>query len=549
MLEPTERAVEFLKRYEKLKASRSIWNTHFQELADITWPDAADFITTHEKGERRGFEIYDDTPKNAAEKFSAVFQALLTPNMQRWHTILAEDPDLNRDAGVREWMDSLTDTLFRLRRNSQSGYYTSKNETYKSLGVFGTGVELTESDGNGGIRYRHIPLANVYVATNQFGKVDTVYYCYKLPARAAKQKWGDKIPERVEKALKEDPWQEFDFLHLVTPREDFDRERRDAKGRPWMSLEIAVDDKLEMAEDGYFELPYQVARYTVTPGEMYGRSPAMLVRSTNQTLQKMMRTFLISGEKVADPPLLGTDDGVTSSYGNRPDLRPGFMNYGAVTPDGKPLLMPLHTGARLDLTHEMMEVMRGQIREAFFTDLHQLLKDHPGVTATEIIHRAEAEGKILTPVVGRIQEELLDPQIEREVALVQRMGLIPPVPEALQEALGYRIEYQSEASQMQQLGMFKGYQRVIELLAPHLQINPSLLDQLINPIELGEAAMDIVALPQRIRVSAEERQQIQQAQQEAANEATALEQGAQGAQGLKTAAEAMKTLREVPLAG
>ena len=53
-----------------------------------------------------------------------------------------------------------------------------------------------------------------------------------------------------------------------------------------------------------------------------------------QTLQEMEKVFLRSGHKVADPPLLVSDDGVMGRGSKRIRVNPGGMNVGGLDAQG-----------------------------------------------------------------------------------------------------------------------------------------------------------------------------------------------------------------------
>ena len=64
---------------------------------------------------------------------------------------------------------------------------------------------------------RHI--AEVTVAEDANGKVDTVYRKFKITARAAAQRFGEEnLPTQMVKDLKNDPHKEHDLIHVVYPR-------------------------------------------------------------------------------------------------------------------------------------------------------------------------------------------------------------------------------------------------------------------------------------------------------------------------------------------
>ena len=96
---------------------------------------------------------------------------------------------------------------------------------------------------------------------------------------------------------------------------------------------------LMQPDGGYRTFPYAVSRYDQAPREVYGRGPAQMVLPALKTLNAQKRTFLKQGHRAADPVLLTADDGIVDV-----DLRPGALNKGGVTADGRPLITTLPVG-------------------------------------------------------------------------------------------------------------------------------------------------------------------------------------------------------------
>ena len=154
--------------------------------------------------------------------------------------------------------------------------------------------------------------------------VDTVYYEYELSADQAKKKFGDRLPERPSRAIENGRGMDkFPFLHCVKPNQLMDSSRADAIGSPFVGYHISLDDdEIIPTEDGkefdgFDEQPYIWSRYTVNPMEKYGRGPGMMALPDVQTLQEMQKTFMRSGHKVADPPLLVAADGLLAQLAAR----------------------------------------------------------------------------------------------------------------------------------------------------------------------------------------------------------------------------------------
>lgn len=540
-----ERDIEaVLKRFHQLQERRKNWDIQWHETAEIIWPQADEFVVKRAPGEKRSQKIFDATAALALEKFAAIMESLLTPRAQKWHRLRASDEALNQDSSVKDWFDEVNRILFAVRNSPKANYYSQKHEGYKSLGAFGNDclfvdeLEPRQDNPSGGIRYKYCHIGQIYIEVDNHGSVDTIYRLFPMTAKAAEQEWGDLLPPKVATALKEKPWEEFEFLHVVMPNPDVDPERIDAQGKLWVSLYIGVLDKQLIEEGGYDENPYMYSRYTVNPMEKYGRGPASLVLPAILTTQQMQQTFLRSGHKVTDPPLLVHNEGVIGTGSQKVRLVPGGLNYGAVNSQGQPLIVPLQTGARLDLTEGMLEKEREVINEAFLVRLFQILVDNPQMTATEVLLRAQEKGQLIAPAIGRQQSEMLGPQIQREVSILARLGVLPPLPSALQEAAGeYEIEYESDAVRFQRSSELAGADRTVERALAMAQFDPTAVD-VIKADEVVRLSAEVEGAPNKLLRTPEEVAERQQAREQIQQAQTALEAGESGARIAKDAAQA-----------
>ena len=517
-----------LRTLGDLEGRRQNWDSHWQEIAERIWPAADEFLTSRSVGEKRSTKIFDSTAALALEKFSAAMESLLTPRAHKWHQLQSTDPGANQDPQVKLWFEQVTKVMFQARNAPRAGYYTQMHEGYKSLGAFGNSCLFVDEPKEGrGISYVQCHVGSVYIEINPKRQVDTIFRKYKMSAKAAEQEWGKKnLPEKVARALEQPHtiYKEFDFVHAVTPNRDYDPERKDDEGMPFRSYHISIEDKEMVDKGGYHEMPYLYSRYTVNPTEMYGRSPAMLVLPSIKMAQEMQKTFIRAGHKVVDPPLLLHDDGVLGTGSKQVRLTPGGLNYGGVDANGRPLIQPLQTGARLDITEGMLEKERNVIHDAFMVTLFDILVDTPQMTATQALIRDKEKGQLLAPAVGRKQSEMLGPQIHREFSVLMRQGLIPPPPESLMEAAGdYEIVYESPAQRMQRSEELVGIQRTMEMAMPFIESDPSII-QLFNADEIIRLSADINGAPVSILRTPEEMEEIRSQEAQQAQQQQMMEQ-------------------------
>jgi hypothetical protein len=470
---------EIIRRQERMAAERATWESHWQEIAVRVLPRQDDFTRKGTGGAKRTERIYDATAALALERFAAAMESMLVPRMQRWHRLRASGERLSQNAEVRRWFDRATDILFAARYSTHANYASQQHETFMSLGAFGTGAMLIEGIEGRGIRYKSIHLAELFIAEDRHGRIDTVHRRFEYTARQARQAWGDRLPARIADCAETEPDRKFEFIHCVRPREDIKPGRADWRGMPWASCYVSVEGRALLSEGGFHKFPYAVSRYVTAPREVYGRSPAMIVLPDIKMLNEMSKTVIRAAHKTVDPPLLLHDDGVLGlSRGGRPNLDPGALNVGGLDDQGRPKVQPLQTGGRPDLGLELRDQRRQVINDAFLVTLFRILVDGPSMTATEVLERAREKGILLAPTMGRQPSEGLGPMIERELDILARVpGALPPLPEALKRAGGaYEIEYDSPLNRAQRAEDGIAISRVFEAVSRFAPLDPSVLD-------------------------------------------------------------------------
>lgn len=550
---------QIVQRQEKLKADRANWETHWEEVAERVYPNLRGMFTASVKdqttGEKRTEKMFDATPPLALERFAAAMESMLTPRNSRWHRLTPSsmvDPYVLRDREVRLWFDEVTKRLFAQRYSPRANYASQQHEVYMHLGSFGSAalfideLDRNPQTGEGGLRYKACHLGNVFFLENHQGLIDTVYRKFPWTARQAYQKWGkgpgkgttvfmgakgdaksatkqygdEVLPDSVMKALEQEPEKEFEFIHCVQPRQEVDRRKADYRGMPWASIYVEVEHKTVLSEGGYNTFPYAISRYVTAPGEVYGRSPAMLALPSIKTLNEQQKTLLKQGHRAVDPVLLAHDDGALDGF----SLKPGALNAGGVSADGRPLVHTLPTG-NLAAGFEMMQQERNVINDAFLVSLFQILVDTPQMTATEVLERAREKGALLSPTMGRQQSEMLGPMIEREIDLLARQRMLPPMPQALIDAQGeFEIEYDSPLSRAQKAEEAAGLARTLEMVLPYVQTTGDMgpLDH-FDWDEITPAIAEINAVPERWKRAVRDIQTIRQQRAQQAQQQQAIE--------------------------
>lgn len=471
-----------LQEFSQMSTWRATFATHWEEVAELIDPPSRNTFfpsNYNTPGTKKTDKQIDATGMMALQRFAAILDSLLTPKNMKWHGLTASNEYVMKDRATKLWFEDTTHKLFKYRYSAMANFSAQNYSNWKAIGAFGTGgvfvdaIDTRFSNGQRGLRYKALPLGELFLRENHQGLVDSFIRYFRLTARQALQKWPDTFPEILRPALDQKSEMTYPFLHRVCPREDYDQEKLTEKGMPFASYYVSMDGKCLLQEGGYQSFPLAASRYEQTPGEIYGRSPAMMVLPALKTLNAEKRVFLKQGHRAADPVLLSADDGLTNM-----SLRPGAMNPGGVTADGKPLVHVLPTG-RIGISKEMMQEEAKLINDAFLVTLFQILVETPAMSATEVLERINEKSILLAPTVGRQESEYLGVMIPREVDVLGQQGLLLPMPPALKEARGeYEVVYTSPLSRMMRAQEASGFWRTFDQAKDAFSVSqdPSVFD-------------------------------------------------------------------------
>jgi hypothetical protein len=520
--------------FTQLQIYRNVFAAQWEEAARLILPTSLNtfmYGSYNFPGQKKTEQQVDASGMLALTQFVAIADSLVTPKNQFWHGFKVS-PDLMRDRAVRVFLGQLRDIVFDFRYRTIGNFEAQKTNNYQSLGAFGNSIMFVDAfdnrwnRGSYGLRYKAVPLGECFFGENHQGVVNTIVRWFRRTADQAREAFGEeRLPGALCTALDQNSQTPFDFLHVVRPRDadDYDPQRLDYKGMPFTSRYYCIQGETLMApESGFRKFPYAVSRYDQTPGEVYGRGPAQMVLPSLKTLNAQKRTFLKTGHRAADPVYLIGDDGLMSL-----DQRPGAINPGGVSSDGKELVKTLPVG-NVQFTLEMMQEERSIIDNMFFTPLFKTLTDHPDMTATQVIELLNERGMLVAPTLGRQHSENIGNMVPREVDILQQMRLLPQMPPALREAGGLdllQVEDTSPLAMAAKGNQLAGFNRWVSQLHEWASVTGDM--SILDPVNFTTAVPDSgriqsvredwISTPQQI--AGKEKNRAAAAQRQATNEA------------------------------
>jgi hypothetical protein len=522
---------EVLQRSKALKSDRENWESHWQEVSEVVLPRRSDFVGPRSRGDKRGLQAIDSTGIVANGLLAAGLHGMLTNPASKWFQLRIPNHDLADDPTIKKWLEEVERIIFSELNSAASGFTSHMHELYMDLTAFGTAIMFVGTDEKGNLTFSTRHLKECFLAEDPYGMIDTLYRRFDYTVRQIVHRWPDSHGEAVAKLYAAKKYDDkLEVLHCVTPRRDKDPKSKKADNLPVASAYILCKQEVVLQEGGFDEMPYMAPRWVKAAGETYGRGPGMDSLPDIKMLQEMAKTVIKAAQKIVDPPLQMEDESVLGPV----RTIPGGLNFRR---PGSDPIQPLQTGANIPIGLDMMQDLRNRIREGFFIDQLQL-NQGPQMTATEVLQRTEEKLRLLGPVLGRLQSELLGPLIHRVFGILSRDNKLPPPPDVLLD-VEYNVEYVSPLARAQRQVEANGLLRVFEIGSSVFQIDPTAA-QVMNGGDTIRWLGDLFGVPTSLFKSEQEVKQLQEAQQAAQAQAQQMEMMQQGAAAAKDVGSAIR---------
>ena len=498
-----ELAKELKDNLSRLQTKRQNWESHWQEVADYMLPRKSDVNKERSRGDKRNVQIYDSTAVHSLELLASSLHGMLTSQANRWFQLRYKEAILNDSDEAKEWLEDAMDKMYIAF--ARSNFQTEIFENYHDLIAFGTSCLFIEEDKDDGIRFSARHIKEIYITEDERGFVDTIYRKFKMTAKAAFDLFGkDQLSRDLLVKFQKTPFDDVEMVHVVRPRNTYDPKKLDKQNMPFQSVYMEFETGHIISIGGFREFPYVVPRYLKASNEIYGRSPGMNSLPDVKVLNKMVEVSMKAAQKQVDPPLLVPDDAMILPI----RTAPGSLNY--YRSGSRDRIEPLNIGANNPLGLNMEDQRRRAISRTFHVD-QLLIQENRTMTATEVMQRNQEKMRILGPVIGRLQQELLQPLIIRVFNIMLRNKEFLAAPEVLTNQQ-IEIEYVSPVALAQKGSQLEGIMRGLELFGSISQIAP--VTDYIDENGLVKQIINILGLPAKMIKSDKEVEQLRAVRQE-----------------------------------
>ena len=535
-------SVTNLDRFRRIRHDHELeytgkgWEAHHSELSRFILPRKSRFVTSDRNtGTKKHQDIVDPVATFAARTLSSGMTTGITSPTRPWFRVSLPNRAATQSHKVRTWLHDVAQIM--RDQMLKSNLYTVLPSVYEDLGVFGTSCFLLLEDDEDVFRAYHFAIGQYQLSNNARLVVDCMSRKFSMTVRQVVEQFGiDNVsPDtklKFEDQEKNDEW--LDVVQVIAPNEDFNLQGFTKMTMPWVSVyyeesgdaqNTALNDERILSMEGFNEFPIMAPRWTTTGEDVYGGSPGIDVLGDVKGLQFLQIQKAQAFEKQVKPPMQGPP----SLRGKKTSILPGDVTFVDATTD-RGGFRPSHE-VRFDVAGVLEDIREheGRVNRAFYVDLFLslLTTDRRFMTATEVEERREEKLLMLGPVLERLNNELLEPMIDRIFNIMNRRGLFPEPPEEI-SGQELKIEYVSILATAQKIVGIGSIERLFGFAAQVATMDQAVLDKIRFDRGIDEMHELLDADPSVLRTD-EEVEAIRAQRAEFAAQQAAIEQMGQTA--------------------
>lgn len=512
------------KIFKELKDEAQSWEPAYKDIKTYVAPTRGFFDEQPNRGKTIDHKmLIDSHPTWAMKVLASGMTSGLTSPSRPWFRLGLPDQKLMKLKHVKEYLEEVQNAL--MSAFSRSNFYGVLNSAYEELASFGTASFAIEEDFQDSIRGKNFTCGEYRIGLDENGRANQFAREMWATVGQVVNEYGiENVTNSTAMAYKDKRLNQWvKVYHLITPNNFRDVNKKDNLNMPFASFywEEGHRKGEYLKTSGYEEFPIICPRWSVTTtSDVYGKSPAWEALGDIKMLQKLQRKKFEALDKLIDPPVQ-VDSNIDSVTVNT--LPGGVSRVSSGSPNGG-----VRPAYQINPDLQSIEFSINSTKEAiskfFFTDMFlAMLNDgRSGITATEVMEIHSEKLLMLGPILERIENEMLDPAIDRTFSILQRNGELPEAPPEL-EGKDIKVEYISTLAQAQKMTGITSISQVAQFVGNLAGANPEVLDN----FDFDEAVMEYAELAgasQKIIRSRESIAKMRQTRQEAQAQAQQMQQ-------------------------
>jgi hypothetical protein len=443
------------RRLEGMKTNRQDYESEAKEIASYAMPARSRWLAS-DTNKRR-------TPNKRLNNGHGItaFRTLqngmasgLTSQSRPWFTLKSGSDELNDQAEVRGWLDDVQRILYNLF--ASTNFYGAMKTGYLELGGFGTNACIMVEHPEEVIVCHQLTFGEYWLGMGTNLQPDSLYRECPISARNAVRTFGEENLSEAVVRLANAPNtadETVTFYHAIEPNDEYEAGYSGSIGKPWRSVYWDAKDGHKdrvIQRNGFDEQPFWAPRWDTTGGDVWGQGPGHDALPDLRELQLQAKRKAEATDFHIHPEIIASA---------RAKMRRQPKNVVTIAGQDLDISKLVHVPYEvpyqsISVIREDLEQVKRDINDTTFADLFMAITNMNGVqprNMEEIAARNEEKLTQLGPVIERVNNEMLEPAINRAFAIAQRMRLLPPAPQAMMDNPDFDPEFVSTLTMMQRM--------------------------------------------------------------------------------------------------
>lgn len=412
------------KRYKAAKGIADLWISILEACFHYAVPFRNRFYrpSGQFQGEITNSRLYDTTAVEATKTFVSKLQDTMTPPQVQWG-FLEVDEDVAKKIGytdedIQEAQMLLHDYMRRLFNYIQaSNFDVVINECYFDLAVGTSSLVINQGTDKKPFLFTSIPIDKLAIEEAANGKIESWYRTWDgMKIAELNTRWKTLVPSAsMIQDVMADPDAKVRILYEGVSY--FPNEPKPYLYAVWTSDQPLLLQWLESN-------PGIVWRFQKTNNETWGRGPVMDALPSIISLNEMARLELAAANLNVFKPFMGFSDSVFNPHTFK--LEPfTIIPIAPIGVGGSPPLVPLPGSSDVQFAQLTITDLRMQIKALLFAEQPSDSLSVQPQTAYELALRQQTLAQKIGPLFSRLQQEFLEPVINRCGYILHSMGVLP----------------------------------------------------------------------------------------------------------------------------
>ena len=408
------------RRYKKARAKADLWISLLEACYHYTVPSRNMYYwTSNYQGAQKNARVYDTTAVAGVRNFVSKIQGGLCPPQQKWFLLEAGSriPEENKEE-VNIALQKLTDTIYYYLR--RSNFDLVMTECCYDLAI-GTMCMLCNPGKTDDIplEFYSVPLARVAIEETTLNRIETNFRWWdEIRIADIKELWPQAVIDYTTQNLYDED-ENASIKDLVEGTLYYPEARDGKKYRYVVFYENAF-----FVDEWHKSSNWIIGRWSKINNEIYGRGPVIDALPSILSLNEAARIEYASANFNMSKPYMSYSDGVFNPWTFV--LQPNTIIPVAPSSNGQWPIQPFPDTANPQFMGLTSLDLRTQITKLLYGDPLGPITE-PTKTATELALRQRNLAEEIGPAFTRMQQEFLDPLLQRVMTVLEEKGLIEKV--------------------------------------------------------------------------------------------------------------------------